>query len=142
MINAILCIVAILALLWLGRRLERLHEEEKRDIKKLHESRVTNLKENYERLLEATRYDCDTWRRSAEYGLEQERAIHLKCLNWQERAKFLWNLLDDIDTLDDECRNNHMRFRARVRATQQRRKEAAESDGYVLTWKNDPKETT
>ena len=36
-------------------------------------------------------------------------------------ATKLWCLLDDIDTLDDSCRNNHLKFRDRVRRTQQRR---------------------
>lgn len=134
MINAILCTAAFLALIWLGRRLERLHEEEKVDIAKAYEERITNLKEDYEARIDANR-DMHI------ATLERETARNLECIEWEERASFLWKLLDDIDTLDDECRNNHMRFRARVRAAQQRRKEVATSDGYVLTWKNDTKET-
>jgi len=36
-------------------------------------------------------------------------------------ATKLWYLLGDIDTLDGRCRNNHMKFRERVRNTQQKR---------------------
>lgn len=134
MIIAILCTVAFLALIWLGRRFERINEEYTANLKKIHESRVTNLKEAHEAYIDAMR---DTHIAT----LERETARNLECIVWEERAKFLWRLLDDIDTLDDSCRNNHVKFRERVRAAQKRRNEVATSDGYVLTWKNDPKES-
>lgn len=71
---------------------------------------------------------------SAVHDLEQEQDIRTECARWQESSTFLWRLLDDIDTLDDECRDDHVKFRERVRATQKQRALVADSDGYVLTW--------
>lgn len=98
------------------RRREREHEEEKRDLVAAFDRRYASLKE-----------ECAMQKAHAARHL-LERVI------WRESATFLWKLLDDIDTLDDSCRNNHMRFRERVRAAQQQRTRVATSDGYVLTW--------
>lgn len=50
-------------------------------------------------------------------------------------ASSLWKLLDDIDTLDDSCRDDDAMFRKKVREVQQRRFEFASSDGYRLFWR-------
>ncbi len=50
-------------------------------------------------------------------------------------AKFLWQLLDDIDSLDDSCRDDDKLFRERVRALQKRRFDVGDSDGYEVVWK-------
>lgn len=39
----------------------------------------------------------------------------------QEQRDALWQLLDDVDTLDDACRDNDAVFRERVRAVQKKR---------------------
>ena len=36
-------------------------------------------------------------------------------------ARYLWSLLDDIDTLDDSCRTDALLFRESVRRVQQKR---------------------
>lgn len=45
------------------------------------------------------------------------------------RSAALWTLLDDIDTLDDSCRENDALFRERVRAVQKKRHLIATPDG-------------
>jgi len=52
-----------------------------------------------------------------------------------EAAARLWQLLDNIDTLDDSCREHDDLFRERTRSQQQKRFEIADSDGYLLNWK-------
>ncbi|WP_299663907.1 hypothetical protein [uncultured Ruegeria sp.] len=47
---------------------------------------------------------------------------------------FLWDLLDDIDTLDDACKDNDAEFRNRVRQVQRRRFEISSSNGYSVTF--------
>ena len=48
-------------------------------------------------------------------------------------AQFLWKLLDDIDTLDDSCREDDQSFRKAVyRAQQKRWTTGAKSDGYIV----------
>lgn len=53
-----------------------------------------------------------------------------------EAAEALWQMLDDIDTLDDACRDDDAAFRRLVRGVQQKRHELATSDGYRLYWKH------
>lgn len=48
-------------------------------------------------------------------------------------AKFLWDRLDDIDTLDDACRENDKAFRENVRQVQRRRFEVGTTDGFSIT---------
>ena len=48
-------------------------------------------------------------------------------------AKFLWDRLDDIDTLDDACRENDKAFRENVRQVQRRRFEVGTTDGFSVT---------
>ena len=50
----------------------------------------------------------------------------------RKRAEALWQLLDDIDTLDDSCRDNDAEFRKQARAYFRARYEHLTSDGYVL----------
>ena len=50
-----------------------------------------------------------------------------------EIISFLWKLLDDIDTLDDACRDNDRSFRGLTRKLQKRRWETGiTTDGYGL----------
>lgn len=51
----------------------------------------------------------------------------------QTMVSDLWNLLDDIDTLDDACRSNDEVFRNLTRAEQQKRHQILASDGYSLS---------
>ena len=55
-----------------------------------------------------------------------EQGVCVKC----ER---LWQLLDDIDTLDDACKDDDARFRRRVYSIQQKRHALYKSDGYTLS---------
>jgi hypothetical protein len=50
----------------------------------------------------------------------------------KRHRQFLWDLLDDIDTLDDACRADDSAFRAAVRKLQKRRFEISSSDGYSV----------
>ena len=54
--------------------------------------------------------------------------------SWEEVARFLWDLLDDIDTLDDVCKSNDVWFRNAVRVRQLRRFEVSSSDGYEVVF--------
>lgn len=47
-------------------------------------------------------------------------------------VKYLWGLLDDIDTLDDAVKENSEWFRTRTYAVQQKRHRILTSDGYGL----------
>ncbi len=58
---------------------------------------------------------------------------------WKQRAEFLFQLLDDIDTLDDVCKDDYQSFRDRTRQLQQRRHVVGASfDGHTITWGNPP----
>jgi hypothetical protein len=54
-------------------------------------------------------------------------------MTWEERAKALWQLLDDIDTADDACRGHDPAFRERTRELVKRRHAILSSDGYALS---------
>tara|TARA_R110002012_G_C11677298_1_gene614039 strand:- start:9773 stop:9973 length:201 start_codon:yes stop_codon:yes gene_type:complete len=56
-------------------------------------------------------------------------------VDWEAHARFLWDLLDDIDTLDDACKSDDLAFRNRARGKQRRRYEISDSDGYTVTFK-------
>ena len=54
---------------------------------------------------------------------------------FKNAAAALWDLLDDIDTLDDSCRDDDAAFRARVRVIQEKREAWAVSpDAQHLVW--------
>lgn len=53
-------------------------------------------------------------------------------MTWKERAKALWQLLDDIDTADDACRGDDKAFRERARELIKRRNNILSSDGHTL----------
>lgn len=124
---ALLFLVAFFIVAFAFRRQEALHKEEKADLVAAFERRYESLGKKHHAQIDAmgALYDA---------AMKRERT---KRLHWREVAKFLWYLLDDIDTLDDVCKNNHMRFRERVRAAQRRRTEVATSDGFVLIWKHE-----
>jgi len=44
----------------------------------------------------------------------------------------LWQIIDDIDTLDDACKSNDAVFRARVQEKVKERFQYFTSDGYKL----------
>ena len=50
----------------------------------------------------------------------------------REMVSGLWQLLDDIDTLDDAARDNDRGFRDLCRRVQRRRHQILTSDGYGL----------
>lgn len=127
---ALLFLVAFIIVAFAFRRQERAHEKETRELREA----LASLGKSHDAQINKV---CSLHNEMFNAMLKRER---LKRLHWQEVGKFLWNLLDDIDTLDDSCRNNHVRFRERVRTTQRRRNEVATSDGHVLTWKHEQKE--
>ena len=52
---------------------------------------------------------------------------------WENMAKELWQLLDDIDTTDDVARSDDIAFRRKVRSISKRRNQHMYSaDGYNL----------
>ena len=51
----------------------------------------------------------------------------------QRQAKFLFQLLDDIDTVDDQAKGNYIAYRRMVKAIHPRRFEVATTDGYEVT---------
>lgn len=54
---------------------------------------------------------------------------------FKDAAAALWDLLDDIDTLDDSCRGDDAAFRAQVRTVQEKREAWAVSpDAQRLVW--------
>lgn len=80
-----------------------------------------------ERERDQFRDDRDAFRRSClnrEAQLAQARAA----------AETLWQILDDIDTLDDVCKENFVAFNRGAMRLVVRRHEYAKSDGYTLTW--------
>ena len=51
----------------------------------------------------------------------------------RQMLAFLWGLLDDIDTLDDACKENDKAFRDATRKRQRRRFETGiNTDGYLV----------
>lgn len=53
----------------------------------------------------------------------------------EEQAFRLWRLLDDIDTLDDACRDNDAGFRDLVRDVQRRRFALLHGEDFDALWK-------
>ena len=54
---------------------------------------------------------------------------------WEDRATFLWDLLDSIDTVDDMAKGDDVLYRGIVQKLMERRTEVAKSiTGYELTW--------
>jgi hypothetical protein len=51
---------------------------------------------------------------------------------WEKIARFLWELLDNIDTLDDACKDDDHAFREQTRRQQKERWRVSESDGQAV----------
>ncbi len=64
---------------------------------------------------------------------ERDAAIKLK-RELQRQAKFLYQLLDDIDTVDDQAKDNYIVYRRMVKAIHPRRFEVATTDGHEVTF--------
>tara|TARA_R110000772_G_scaffold167628_1_gene279335 strand:+ start:241 stop:468 length:228 start_codon:yes stop_codon:yes gene_type:complete len=64
-----------------------------------------------------------------------DNSCGIEAANWESHARFLWDLLDNIDTLDDACKSDDLEFRDRTRTQQRRRYEVSASDGYVVRFK-------
>lgn len=82
---------------------------------------------------------CANCRTELSDYLAAQRA-HIRDLEAQVREaredrEFLWDRLDDIDSLDDMAKDDDKAFRVHARKLQQMRFERATSDGYNLTWK-------
>ena len=52
--------------------------------------------------------------------------------DWRAVALFLWDRLDDIDTMDDMAKGNDQAYRARVQRLQRRRFEVGITDGHEV----------
>lgn len=64
-------------------------------------------------------------------------------MNREREAVALWKMLDDIDTLDDACRESDLVFRVSARWVARRRFELATSpDGMRLVWTHSQEEET
>ena len=62
-------------------------------------------------------------------------ALTLEANRYWTAAKALWQLLDDIDTVDDAARDDDASYRATARTIAKRRSECARSpDGQTLLW--------
>ena len=71
--------------------------------------------------------------------LEQKLVAEIEALRSlvEERtaaAEKLWALLDDIDTLDDSCREHDDLFRERTRLRQQKRFQIIHTNGNDFVW--------
>lgn len=55
-------------------------------------------------------------------------------VDYEAAARFLFDLLDDIDTLDDMAKADDAAYRAAVQKVQRRRFEVATTDGYTVTF--------
>ncbi len=52
---------------------------------------------------------------------------------WRELVETLWDIIDDIDTMDDVCRGDDVAYRKAVRRLQKKRWETGiTTDGYTL----------
>lgn len=58
--------------------------------------------------------------------------------DYEKAARFLFDLLDDIDTTSDMAKSNDVAYRAQVERIQRRRFEAAMTDGYVVKFLDEP----
>ena len=58
-------------------------------------------------------------------------------IDYEKAARFLFDRLDDIDTLDDACKGDDHAFREQVRRVQRRRFEVASTDGFSVTFRQE-----
>jgi hypothetical protein len=56
-------------------------------------------------------------------------------MDTKEQLFKLWRMLDDIDTLDDACRDNDAAFRALVRDVQRKRFEVLTGEEFHALWR-------
>jgi hypothetical protein len=63
-----------------------------------------------------------------------ERTTARTLKEMEEIAQFLFELLDDMDTLDDAAKGDDGAFRRQAYLVQQRRWEVASTDGYKVWW--------
>lgn len=60
-----------------------------------------------------------------------------KRLSYKKIATVLWNLLDNIDTIDDIAKENNVMYRHLVQDMQSRKNNYGVSDGYNIHWLRD-----
>ncbi len=64
-----------------------------------------------------------------------ERGLLMELRRVERHREFLWQLLDDIDTMSDVAKSNDAQYRRQVERLQARRCEVGESrDGQTVTW--------
>jgi hypothetical protein len=56
-------------------------------------------------------------------------------VDYEKAARFLFDLLDDIDTASDMAKGDHDVYRRIVERLHRRRFEVADTDGYTVTFK-------
>lgn len=62
-----------------------------------------------------------------------------KNLDYKLISNFLYQIIDNIDTLDDVAKDNHKVYRELVRGQIERAHEIATSDGYEIVFHKNPK---
>jgi hypothetical protein len=81
---------------------------------------------------QAGRFDPIPGQPDAESGNVTGGQTMNEARQWEAIARFLWDLLDDIDTLDDACKDDDVLFRKSARDVHKRRYEVSDSDGYFV----------
>lgn len=67
----------------------------------------------------------------------EELGLVMELRRVEKDREFLWDLLDDIDTVSDAAKSDDVGYRRAVTRIQARRHEVGEShDGQTITWKN------
>jgi hypothetical protein len=57
-------------------------------------------------------------------------------IDWEDIARFLFDLLDDIDTASDIAKSDDKLYREYVEKLHRRRFEVADTDGYEVIFKD------
>ena len=100
---------------------------------------------------DAARAECERLKREAagigsdlipasavESTLADLTAARALAARYEKVARFLFGVLDDIDTADDMAKADETLYRSLVRRYHAKRFLVATTDGYTLTWLDDP----
>jgi hypothetical protein len=116
------CVILALAA---ARALSLLRATEQQQVQNLCQKMLSDLVDAHKKYADL----CNRYDAQCALLLEPPTPSH------RSEAEALWRLLDDIDAIDYTFRNNHVKFRERVRAIQQRRHLlAAPNRNGGLTW--------
>ena len=91
-----------------------------------------------EKLRNSAAFADDTYRRRGldltDLRIERD-AYKARAEAAETHRQFLWDLLDNIDTLEDATKGDREAFYNATHRQHQRRWEISSSDGYTVTWK-------